>query len=416
MEIRTITPEEYEAFGNDKTNWTFMNSLEQGRKMAGNGWSVEYLGGFEDGKLKAAALHGSMPVAKLYHYSYLPAGILFEEESPEAIEAFSKGLLTYLKGRNTLYVQTDPHTIWRERDADGQIVEGGKDNTELAEAFEKAGWNWEKPQPGYQDDRVYYVSVLDTKGKDIDTLMKEMDQQTRWSINRARKYDLVIRTPRDEKDLEAFEKMMAHTGERNGFEINDAAYYRRTLESFGNRGELLLAFMDTEKFRESQQVLYDEAKARLEAAEEKLKENPNSKKFVKKKKVELEAMELAEKKMQEADELKEKYGSEILLAGSLFCNTDRETCYLYSGAYDEFLKYNAPYAIHYEELKRTLDAGRDTYNFYGISGNFEKDEPGYPLFAFKRGFGCGIQEYLGLFTLPVKGLEFSLYNKMKHVI
>ncbi|OLU39310.1 peptidoglycan bridge formation glycyltransferase FemA/FemB family protein [Ileibacterium valens] len=418
LTIKTIDNDQYLDFGQKQDNWSFLHSIEQKRKLQ-NGQYDTSLIGFVDEKdeLKAAALIAKAPVAKIYQYCLIPGGILMNYEDEELIKETTKTLKPWLASQNILYMQMSPYLPLIERDQNGQVVEGGFDHTNIPKLFKKAGYKYLPPEKGYDLSKdPMWMSVLYFDGRDIDTLLKDMDQQTRWSINRARKFDLSIREARNDADLKKFTDMMIHTGQRNNFDGGDEDYYRREMAAWQDNADLLLAFMEPSKTIESQERLKEDSQNELAEVEKKLEETPSSKKFNKKKKVLLEAIELADKKIDEAQKLCEKYGDEILLAGCIFLNTVNETVYMHSGAYDEFFKYNAPFAIHYEEIKRAIAAGRKSYNFFGISGNFNKDEEGYSLFDFKRGFGSTVVENMGTLILPVKDIEFSIYNRLKKVV
>jgi peptidoglycan pentaglycine glycine transferase (the second and third glycine) len=414
MEIRQITPGEYEAFGKDRENWTFLNSLPQAKRLQQMYWEVEFLGGFENGQLTAASLVAKKPALRFFKYAYVPRGFFLDWKDTGAVNRFTKALAKYLKKDKVIYLTTNPYFNLQERDQNGKIVEGGDNRFYVRDNLKAAGFYHKHVAPGYNELREsYYMSVLDLKGRSFAQLLKDMDQQTRWSINRAAKYSLDVRPVKTGQDYEDFVKVMIHTGKRNNFEVESVDFYKNIMEVYGDKADLILAYLKPDNYAASQQKIIDESNVQLEQAEQKLAEVPGSKKFLKKKKVLLEDIERAQKNIEEAKELKEKYGDEILLAASMFLRTDRELVYLYSGAYDYLMKFNAPYAIHEYELKKAVDLGMETYNFYGIAGNFEKEQEGYSLFDFKRGFGCRVVELPGDFVYPVNKPVFEMYRKMK---
>jgi peptidoglycan pentaglycine glycine transferase (the second and third glycine) len=414
MQIRTITASEYEAFGKKQENWTFLNSVEHGSFLSKGAWQIEYIGAYEKDQLAAVSMIALLPSLKVFKYAYIPRGFLLDWKNESLIKDFSNALKAYLKKKRVMYLSMNPYLSLQQRDKNGAVVEGGPNHFGARKALMDSGWLHMSDGTNYSGaGDGFWMSVLDIKGKSMDQLLKEMDQQTRWSINRAAKYDLIVRQAQSDEDYEAFQKLMEHTGARNGFDPKSESYYKNFVESYGDKADLLLCFMDIKRFVASQQKIYDESNGQLQQVLEKLEAAPNNKKLLNKKKVLLEAMDLAQKKIEEAYALQKTHGDMILLAGSLFCKTEKELIYLFSGAYDEFFKYNAPYAIHYEEIKKAAESGMDTYNFYGISGNFQKGEEGYSLFDFKRGFGCTVVELLGDYILPVKPVLFSLYKMAK---
>ena len=66
-------------------------------------------------------------------------------------------------------------------------------------------------------------------------------------------------------------------------------------------------------------------------------------------------------------------------------------------------------------IQEAIDEGYDLYNFYGISGYFRKDEEGYGVFDYKRGYNAVVREYIGNFILPCKPFIFKIYNNLKHI-
>ena len=418
MKIRPITSEQYAVFGQQYDNWNFLNCEKQYQRFLDSKRQAMLLGGFEDGLLKAAALVVLQPRAKIYKEAHIPRGFLLDWKDENLIKTFSEALKQYLSHEHVLYISMDPYLPMQSMDENGKPIEGQLNYEPSVSFLKQAGWAVHRAEKGNDESHdVSWMSVLDLRNKSLDELLKQMSQECRGHIKRVEKFDLVLERAKNMQDLEAFCLLMSHTAQRNGFHaVTDPDYYKRLLDAFGSQAELILCWFDVPKFISSQQKLYSQAQADLAASEQRLSEMPSSKKAASKKKQSLSAMELAELKIQEACDLQAKYGDRILLAGSLFLTVGKEMVYLTSGAYSEFMKYNAPYAIHMHQIEKAVQQNLDFYNFYGISGWFEKGEPGYSLFLFKKGFGSVPVELMGDAVLPVKPHSFALFNKMKHVL
>ena len=96
---------------------------------------------------------------------------------------------------------------------------------------------------------------------------------------------------------------------------------------------------------------------------------------------------------------------------------------LFGASYKEFMKYKGQYFLNNEMINYAIDNHYDLYNFYGITGEFNKDSPMFGLFDFKRGFGAHVEELIGEFTYitdpfynKIYNLMFSIYRKLKKVI
>ena len=96
---------------------------------------------------------------------------------------------------------------------------------------------------------------------------------------------------------------------------------------------------------------------------------------------------------------------------SIVCG--KEYLNLFGGAYNKFMKYDAQYLIKWVTMKDALSRKCDLYNFYGISGNFEKENnPMYGIYEFKRGFDGRVVELIGEFDLIISKSKYTLYNFM----
>ncbi|MBS7021493.1 MAG: peptidoglycan bridge formation glycyltransferase FemA/FemB family protein, partial [Firmicutes bacterium] len=103
-------------------------------------------------------------------------------------------------------------------------------------------------------------------------------------------------------------------------------------------------------------------------------------------------------------------GTEIDLSAAMFMMTGDEVIYLFSGNYDEYMKFNAQYAIQWDMICYANAHGFKKYNFYGISGNFDKKDPEYGVYEFKRGFSGYVEELIGEFEIPVKKQTYALFS------
>lgn len=151
----------------------------------------------------------------------------------------------------------------------------------------------------------------------------------------------------------------------------------------------------------------------MKEVNEKLLEIPNSKKFNKKRKVLLEAIETNEKRMKEASDLQKNYGDIIPMAASMFIYDRDEVIYLTSGAYEQFRDFYASYAIQWNVICEALSMGYKRYNFYGISGIFDPEDESYGVYAFKKGFPGQVEELIGDFDLVCRPILYKLNYKRK---
>lgn len=413
LEFTLLSEEEYGQFQAQHPYRDFMNSLKAMELKKINNWQVEYVGVKENGRLLAAAALTSIPVMKVYRFFYAQRGFLMDYRDERLLSFFTTALRAHLKKQKGLYLIMDPNVLYKERDIDGELVEGGFDHQYVVDHLIKAGYEHQGFTKDFQViSEVRWMFSLYLKGMDEASLLKQMHQQTRWSVNKTLKQGIQVRELAVE-ELDIFLDMMKHTSQRCDFEQREPSFYRNQMLAYGKDAKLLLAYLDLHDFR----AKADQEKADLETEmaeiDAKLAEVANSKKFLKKKKVVQEALDLNAKKYKDADALEQEHGSIIPMATSFFIISGDEIVYLYSAAYDTFKKYNAPYAIQWHMLKYALDHQIRRYNFYGLSGDFTKDAQDYGVYEFKRGFGGVVEELVGDFILPIQKGPYALYKKLK---
>ena len=413
MEFLTISEQEYDGFQKSHMYRDFMNSMQAMELKRMSHWQVEYVGVKKEGKLVCATALTSIPVMKVFRFYYAQRGFLIDYANKELLSFFVEHLKSYLKSRKALYLLADPNVLYKERDMDANLVEGGFDHSYVVENLQACGFEHQGFTKNFQVlSEVRWVFSLYLDGKDENTILKEMHQQTRWSVNKTLKQDIQVRELSVD-ELDIFIQMMDHTSKRRNFEQRDASFYRNQMLAFKDDAKLLMAYLDIDSFQSRLDAEKIQLDKEYQTILEKLEEMPNSKKFIKKQKVCLEALELNEKKYKEAKELVETHGSIIPMATSFFITQQDECVYLYSAAYDEFKKYNAPYAIQWHMIRECLKNGIKRYNFYGLSGDFKEDAVDYGVYEFKKGFGGVVEELVGDFILPIRPVQYNLYKKLK---
>ena len=121
-------------------------------------------------------------------------------------------------------------------------------------------------------------------------------------------------------------------------------------------------------------------------------------------------IENTKKRIEETEKLIQEKGNQLDLSAAMFMMTGHEVIYLFSGNYDEYMKFNAQYAIQWNMIQYANEHGFDKYNFYGISGNFDENDSEYGVYEFKRGFSGYVEELIGEFQMPINMKKYTLFN------
>lgn len=415
MEFLEITKNEYQEFSFLHPDGGFWQSTDMAELREWNHWTCVYVGLKDRDKLLAATMLSYRTVFLGGTYVQALRGYLIDYHNKELFRKFHEELMKYLKTIKCMYFKIDPYIPYQQLDENGNRVIDGFNHQDIVTFMKNLGYHHDGFHRGVSNDREpNWMFVLPLKGKTEEQLLKQFDHQTRWSINKTLKIGIRVREF-EINELATYKKLMEHTGDRRGFDDHDIHYYEGLFHTFGKNGHLrcLFAELDLVDYQNRLDNDLKNANAQLEEIEKTLQEVPNSKKFNKKRKVVKEELVLLSRKQEEATLYKKKYGDTILLAAATFILYGREVMYLYSGAYDEFMKFNAPYAIQWEMIRYALHHGYDYYNFYGISGLFEKDAEGYGIYEFKKGFTGQVVQLIGDFYLYPQKQKYQLYSKLR---
>jgi len=408
--IQELTEKEFSKFAEKHPLFSFHQTKEWGELKKGNGWKYHFVGLKEKNKIVAATmlLSKMTPIKKKIFYS--PRGYLLDFNDFEIVEKFTFGIKKYVKDNGGFFIKIDPYLEHLERNINGDVVEGGIDNSKVIDYLKKLGYKHYGFNLTFGKElQPRWIYVLDIDGKDKDTVFKNFSSDTKRYINRAIKNGLEIEEVTLD-NLKDFADIMNHTSKRRGFINRPFSYYQEMYKTLGNNVKILSCFLDTEKAINNTKVELEGLEKELEELKLRMEEvgSKKSKDSYKQKKTEYDNLD---KKYKEFLELNKKHGKKIIMASSMFLLFGHEVLYLYSGSYDEFMKYNAQYLIQWEIIQYAVENKYDRYNFYGIEGNFNKENNDtYGIYEFKKGFDGHVVEFIGEFDLVTNKFYYSLYN------
>ena len=406
MEFCILDEKEFRKFLENSPERTFLQTPEIGKLREKSGWTVHYLGVKKDKKVVCAAMFVSIVKHFGYKEFYSPRGLLIDYHDKELLKFFTENIRDYVKKNKGYEFRIDPYVINIERDTNGDVVEGGVDNTDIRTNLSELGYKRVKKE---DMEQVGWMYVLDIDGKSEDEVLKNMKPNTRNTIRKTLKNGIEI-VELEKKDLPLFHKIMIETGERKGFGVRKLDYFENMYDLFYPRGEIkyLLTKLDLTKHIK---MLEEDKKNQLEEKNKlsEAKYNDGKRKSFD------NAIAGIEKRIDHAKELIEKHGEVINLSSSMFIMTDPEIVYLSSGNYEEFMSYNSQYLIQWEMIKYGIEHGFKRYNFYGITGNFDKNDKDYGIYEFKTGFNGFVEELVGEFSYPVSFMYhvFKLIKKIR---
>lgn len=425
MELKEITEKEFNLFQENHPLTTFHQTKEWGELKKKNGWNYVFVGLYEKDTLVGASLllSKTTPIKKKIFYA--PRGFLVDFKNQELLTSFTKEMSKYVKSHNGIFFKIDPYVMAVERDRDGKVVEGGKDNSKIRDFLTSLGYKRQHASVLEQTLQPSFMYTIDLKGKTIDDVMKEMDSKTRQMIRKNEKNGVIVRDGKRE-DVKIFSDVMAHTSLRRGFLPRPYAYHLNMFDTFSKEGKFSLQIAEVhpkeqisnlEKEKEELEKELQEKIRLHDSGELKMKEE----KYLSRIKEGEETKKRLNKQIEEMKALLEEHGEIIPLGAINYMLYGGEVLSFYGGAYEDFLQFQPFYSIHYKMICYAIEHGYHTYNFYGISGNIVPNDPMYGVYLFKRGFGGQVVELIGEYDYPVSKfwyvvyqLSYDMVHKLKH--
>lgn len=393
MKFTILKEEEYVKFWGNHPLKTFLSSIEIGKLRENNGWKVHYVGVLKKKEVVAAAMLVSRKKKFGKEEFYAPRGFLIDFTNKELLDFFTENVKKYTKEQNGYILRIDPYLIYKERDIDGNIVEGGVDNSVVLTYLENLGF---KKVEIKDMEQVGWMFSLDLKGKSEEQILKEMKPNTRNTIRKASKFGIEIKELGYD-DLQRFQDIMIETGERKNFSVRKLSYYQDMYQLFHDKGQIKYVVTELNLDKYSKNL-----KKELSLKKEELgKLNDAKYNDGKRKSLENEINSI-NKKIEEAKKIMKEEGKKVItLSGSMFIMIQPEIIYLSSGNYQKYMNFNSQYLIQWDMIKYGISQGFSKHNFYGIPANINEKPKDYGIYEFKRGFNGYVEELIGEFELPI---------------
>lgn len=403
MKFCELSDQEFEKFTLNHEQSNFFQSLYMKELLIKENREV-YLLGLKDDKdnvIAATLLASSNSFMGKKTYEALK-GFLIDYSNEELVLTFTNYIKKFINEHNGFRLTIDPYIVFKQRDTDANIIKDGVDNSFVKDYLLKNGFKKMK-----NSAQVKWTYVLDIDGKSSEELLKLCRSNTRNYINRTmNKYKLVMEELPYEK-LDVFKKITQDTCDRRGFHDRSLEYYQNMYKIFKDKLKVLVTKLDCNLYIKT---LEDEKNGYLD----KIKNLSDSASNKKKKEIMKKDITSIDKKIEEVNLLKQEHGEYIILSGAMFVLYGNEIVYLFSGSYDEYMKYCGQYRLQWEMIKYAADNNYKRYNFYGIKDVFDKNGKDYGVYEFKKGFNGYVEELFGAYETGTN-LTYRIYSLLKSI-
>ena len=104
------------------------------------------------------------------------------------------------------------------------------------------------------------------------------------------------------------------------------------------------------------------------------------------------------------------YYDDIPLAGAIAFRLGTRAWYVYGASSNEHRNLQASHLMQWEMIKWAKASGCKVYDFRGVSGEVDPNNPLYGLYRFKEGFGTILREYVGEYDYVLNRPLYRLWQ------
>ena len=128
MELKSIDKDKFNEIATKFACRNFFQTSNMGSSLEMRGKKIYYLGLEDDEQIVAITMlveNGTFLRKKVFEAL---KGFLIDYSDTELVKIFTEKLLEFVKEQNGFKLSIDPYIIEAERDIDGKIIDGGKNN------------------------------------------------------------------------------------------------------------------------------------------------------------------------------------------------------------------------------------------------------------------------------------------------
>jgi peptidoglycan pentaglycine glycine transferase (the second and third glycine) len=417
MEFTTLTEKEFRDFIKDYPQSSFLQTIELANLKKELGSIPHLVGVKKKNKVIAATLileEKSILGQKTF---YAPRGYLIDYHDFELLKFFSDELIKYVKAHKGFRITIDPNVIYRMRSSEGDILNDDKDKDDLTmENLKKLGYKYfgfNLYAETYQV-RWEYRLKLD---EDYETKKAKFSKSTRKNIDACYKKGLKVREGKLE-DLDSMTEIFDVTSKRKEFDSRSLEYYKKMYHHMKDLMTIYIAYLDPDVYLADTKELLKEAEAEKEVILGKMKTSIVGSKLTNQMESVEKQIEKYKEELKVAEQFKKDYPDGKDIGALLSLRSGDEYLTLSSGMLKEYSRFTPKYAMYDYHIKEAYKEGFKWVDFYGITGDFNKDSKYYGMYEIKKGFNGNVVELIGQFELKT-GFVYNIYNlgkKVKNII
>lgn len=404
MKLVELSKTEFNEFTNYLEICPFEQSIYWANFKSGENWHPYFLGLEDKNKLLGATLllaSENKSIKKRFFYA--PQGFLIDYKNYDLLEVFTKEIINFVKEKNGIYLKIDPEILTTEKDEDGRELQGGINNLFIKDYLLKLGFietdnNTLNPK---------YTMKLDLTDKSLNDTLNNMSKKARQIIKRNERLGYIVRELKQD-ELPIFIKTMDKISSKFNTIEYELPFYEDLASAFTKEHlKIMIAELDLNttlnNLKKEEKVLQIEKEKRIGLYQN---NQLTEETFIEKELGYKEQINIINKRRKYYLSLKEKTDNDkIFLGGYLFLMYGKEITALIGGMDDEYIDLDVSYSIHFKMLKKAIEYGYRSYNFYEVK---DVNDGG---FFFKQNFGAKLFEHIGEFDYPIDLNSYKKYKK-----
>ncbi|MDK0897789.1 peptidoglycan bridge formation glycyltransferase FemA/FemB family protein [Clostridium perfringens] len=392
-------------------------------------WKKKFIAGYDNDNnmvITATILLRKAPYINKY-MGYIPRSFTCDYNNKKLLIEFTEYLREFAKKNNISFITIDPDIHLKENE------EALSEGTEIKNFLKSLGYkntdskNFEAIQPNF-----VFRLPLPTEGNKMDikkAVFKKFSSKTRYNIKVAEERGLSVevydKETLNEDVLDRFHEIMVTTGKRDNFLVRHREYFKDMIDylyphcrlymvkySYENDFNRLSEKLNKQEEAKTKAInKIEELKVKFDAETDEDKKSRIEKKLNDQDKRLKEAERQIEGFKKKISDIEPFKGQEIYLSGSIYLYYGNKAWYLY-GASENILRDTMPnFAMQWSMICDSIDLGCDVYDFRGVSGDLNPENPLYGLYKFKKGFNGNFVEFIGEFDIVIDNGIYTLYKK-----
>ncbi|EJT6473088.1 peptidoglycan bridge formation glycyltransferase FemA/FemB family protein [Clostridium perfringens] len=392
-------------------------------------WKKKFIAGYDNDNnmvITATILLRKAPYINKY-MGYIPRSFTCDYNNKKLLIEFTEYLREFAKKNNISFITIDPDIHLKENE------EALSEGTEIKNFLKSLGYkntdskNFEAIQPNF-----VFRLPLPTEGNKMDikkAVFKKFSSKTRYNIKVAEERGLSVevydKETLNEDVLDRFHEIMVTTGKRDNFLVRHREYFKDMIDylyphcrlymvkySYENDFNRLSEKLNKQEEAKTKAInKIEELKVKLDVETDEDKKSRIEKKLNDQDKRLKEAERQIEGFKKKISDIEPFKGQEIYLSGSIYLYYGNKAWYLY-GASENILRDTMPnFAMQWSMICDSIDLGCDVYDFRGVSGDLNPENPLYGLYKFKKGFNGNFVEFIGEFDIVIDNGIYTLYKK-----